>query len=92
MNEPLPKYALVDQRYNTMPPLGLIDETGLDTVQGPLMRARLHIRGAKRRFMRGKISLYDYHPLLNDNGSIMMKLGVMPFDGSKHPPQHPEAE
>ncbi len=40
-----------------MPHFGLIDEKALGPVQGPLMRARLHIRGAKRRLAQGKISI-----------------------------------
>lgn len=40
-----------------MPHFGLIDEKALGPVQGPLMRARLHLRGGKRRLRQGKISL-----------------------------------
>jgi hypothetical protein len=41
-----------------------MDENGLGPVEGPLMRARLHIRGGKRRLRQGKVSagivtLYD---------------------------------
>ncbi|MDA8091140.1 MAG: hypothetical protein M0Z61_13090 [Nitrospiraceae bacterium] len=47
-----------------MPHFGLIDEDALGPVEGPLMRAKLHIRGARRRFERGQITdgilaLYD---------------------------------
>ncbi len=47
-----------------MPHFGLMDEYALGPVEGPLMRARLHIRGGKRRLRQGKISagiitLYD---------------------------------
>lgn len=40
-----------------MPHFGLIDEKALGPVEGPLMRARLHILGGKRRLKQGKISL-----------------------------------
>jgi hypothetical protein len=47
-----------------MPHFGLMDEKALGPVEGPLQRARLHIRGGKRRLRQGKISagiaaLYD---------------------------------
>ncbi len=47
-----------------MPHFGLIDEDALGPVEGPLMRAKLHIRGARHRFERGQImdgilALYD---------------------------------
>ncbi len=47
-----------------MPHFGLMDEKTLGPVEGPLQRARLHIRGGKRRLRQGKISagiatLYD---------------------------------
>lgn len=47
-----------------MPHFGLMDENKLGPVEGPLQRARLHIRGGKRRLRQGKISagivtLYD---------------------------------
>lgn len=47
-----------------MPHAGLMDESVLGPEAGPLMRAKLHIRGGKRRLRQGKISagivtLYD---------------------------------
>jgi hypothetical protein len=47
-----------------MPHAGLMDEEDLGPVEGPRQRARLHIRGGKRRLRQGKISagivtLYD---------------------------------
>ncbi|HUJ19046.1 MAG TPA: hypothetical protein VL197_13775 [Nitrospirota bacterium] len=47
-----------------MPHAGLMEEQRLGPVEGPLQRARLHIRGGKRRLRQGKISagivtLYD---------------------------------
>jgi len=47
-----------------MPHFGLMDEEALGPVDGPLQRARLHIRGGRRRLRQGKISagivtLYD---------------------------------
>ncbi len=47
-----------------MPHFGLMDEKSLGPVEGPLMRARLHIRGGKRRLRQGKVAsaiatLYD---------------------------------
>jgi hypothetical protein len=47
-----------------MPHAGLMDEKTLGPVEGPLQRARLHIRGGRRRLRQGKISagivtLYD---------------------------------
>ncbi len=47
-----------------MPHAGLMDERVLGPEEGPLQRARLHIRGGKRRLRQGKISagivtLYD---------------------------------
>ncbi len=47
-----------------MPHFGLMDERVLGLVKGPLQRARLHIRGGKRRLREGKlaagiVTLYD---------------------------------
>jgi hypothetical protein len=47
-----------------MPHFGLMNEDALGPVEGPLMRAKLHIRAGKRRLRQGKISagivtLYD---------------------------------
>jgi hypothetical protein len=47
-----------------MPHAGLMDEQTLGPVKGPLQRARLHIRGGRRRLRQGKIAagivtLYD---------------------------------
>lgn len=47
-----------------MPHAGLIDERALGPQEGPLQRARLHIRGARRRLGQGEIAaaivtLYD---------------------------------
>jgi len=47
-----------------MPHFGLMNEQELGPVAGPLQRARLHLRGGKRRLRQGKISagivtLYD---------------------------------
>jgi len=47
-----------------VPHAGLMDEKSLGPVKGPLQRARLHIRGGKRRLREGKIAagivtLYD---------------------------------
>ena len=47
-----------------MPHFGLMDENKLGPVKGPFLRARLHIRGGKRRLREGKIAagivtLYD---------------------------------
>ena len=47
-----------------MPHFGLMDEQSLGPALGPLQRARLHIRGGRRRLRQGKISagivtLYD---------------------------------
>ncbi len=47
-----------------MPHFGLMNEKELGPVAGPLQRARLHLRGGKRRLRQGKISagivtLYD---------------------------------
>lgn len=47
-----------------MPHAGLMDEKTLGPVEGPRQRARLHIRGGRRRLRQGKISagivtLYD---------------------------------
>lgn len=39
-----------------MPHAGLMDERGLGPVEGPLQRARLHLRGARRRLRQGKTS------------------------------------
>ncbi|MGE5893494.1 MAG: hypothetical protein ACM34I_05520 [bacterium] len=146
-----------------MPHFGLMDEDALGPVEGPLQRARLHIRGGKRRLRQGKISAgivtlydallkamewyaadpekrkkldietgenlnndrtlyailvrsgvldgkfdypafdelvdraanedfpsdYDYRAILSDVESVMTRLGVMPFDESKLPPEDP---
>lgn len=47
-----------------MPHFGLMDERTMGGVEGSLLRARLHIRGGKRRLRQGKIAagivtLYD---------------------------------
>jgi hypothetical protein len=47
-----------------MPHAGLMDEGRLGPVEGPLQRAKLHIRGGKRRLRQGKTAagiaaLYD---------------------------------
>lgn len=47
-----------------MPHFGLMNEDALGPVEGPLQRAKLHIRGGRRRLRQGKISagivtLYD---------------------------------
>ncbi len=47
-----------------MPHFGLMEERSLGPIDGPLQRARLHLRGGKRRLRQGKISagivtLYD---------------------------------
>jgi len=47
-----------------MPHAGLMDEHGLGPIEGPFQRARLHLRGGKRRLRQGKVSagivtLYD---------------------------------
>jgi hypothetical protein len=40
-----------------MPHFGLMDENALGPEEGPLQRARLHIRCGRRRLRQGKISL-----------------------------------
>ncbi len=145
-----------------MPHFGLMDENTLGPVAGPLQRARLHIRGGKRRLRQGKISAgivtlydalegamrsymavpgrqeklrlkkgenlnddktlyavlvrsgvidgkfdfeyfdrlteralneempgYDYGKLLDGIESVMVQLGVMPFDEALLPPEDP---
>jgi len=47
-----------------MPHAGLMNEQSLGPVKGPFQRARLHIRGGKRRLRQGKtsagiVTLYD---------------------------------
>lgn len=49
---------------DAMPHAGLMDEHALGPETGPLQRARLHIRGGKRRLRQGKtaagiVTLYD---------------------------------
>ena len=39
-----------------MPHAGLMNEAALGPLEGPLQRARLHIRGGKRRLRQGKVS------------------------------------
>lgn len=39
-----------------MPHAGLMSEKDLGSVEGPLQRAKLHIRGGKRRLRQGKVS------------------------------------
>ena len=39
-----------------MPHAGLMNERALGPEQGPLFRARLHIRGGKRRLRQGKVA------------------------------------
>jgi len=142
-----------------MPHFGLMDEKALGPVAGPLQRARLHLRGGRRRLAEGKTSAgvvtlydavsaamesfaaarslpsgpkddlnddrtlytvlvrsgvldgsfdfdrfvmlmetaldreltgYDYHSLLAGVESLMLQLGVMPFDESTLPPEDPK--
>ena len=146
-----------------MPHAGLMDEMALGPVEGPRQRARLHIRGGKRRLRQGKISAgivalydalegamrsycddrekkakldikqgenlnddetsytvlvrsgvldgtfdfkafdrltekalneelpwFDYHELLAGIESVMIQLGVMPFDEASLPPEDPK--
>jgi hypothetical protein len=40
-----------------MPHFGLMNEDALGPVEGPLMRAKLHIRCGRRRLLEGKMSL-----------------------------------
>lgn len=40
-----------------MPHFGLMDENALGPVEGPLMRAKLHMRCGRRRLCQGKISM-----------------------------------
>jgi len=40
-----------------MPHFGLMDENELGPVEGPLQRARLHLRGGRRRLGQGKIAV-----------------------------------
>jgi hypothetical protein len=52
------------KKETRMPHFGLMDEQSLGPVEGPAQRARLHLRGARRRLRQGKISagivtLYD---------------------------------
>jgi hypothetical protein len=145
-----------------MPHFGLMNEEVLGPVAGPLMRAKLHIRGGRRRLREGKISAgivtfydalvsamkwyiaqadkrkllritekddltddrtmfevlrrsgvidgtldfaafdklvekaleeempgYDYKGLLTDLESVMLQLGVLPFDENDLPPEDP---
>ncbi len=145
-----------------MPHAGLMDETLLGAVKGPLQRARLHLRGGKRRLGQGKIAAgivtlydgllaamdfyceaavqegrlvtnpgedlrnekvlyavlvrtgvlngrfdfegfsrlvetaldqelpgYDYRQLVADIDSLMLQLGVLPFNESALPPEDP---
>jgi hypothetical protein len=145
-----------------MPHFGLMNEQDLGPVRGPFQRARLHIRGGKRRLRQGKISAgivtlydalegamrsyiadpsrlktlsikenedlnddkalyavlvrskvldgsfdfeafdrlteralneelanYDYQGLLSEIESIMIRLGVMPFNETELPPEDP---
>jgi hypothetical protein len=71
-----------------MPHFGLMDERALGPVEGPFQRARLHIRGGKRRLRQGKISagivtLYDallgamesYINSPEHTGSLVVKVG-----------------
>ena len=67
-----------------MPHAGLMDEKSLGPKEGPFLRARLHIRGGKRRLRQGKIAagivtLYDavlaamdsYVASLNGHGTVL---------------------
>jgi hypothetical protein len=146
-----------------MPHFGLMDENKLGPGKGPFLRARLHIRGGKRRLREGKIAAgivtlydalegamrayvedperglrldirlgedlnnertlyaalvrsrvldgvfdfdafdrlvelalreempgYEYGQLLTDIDSVMVQLGVMPFDETSLPPEDPK--
>jgi hypothetical protein len=145
-----------------MPHFGLMNEDELGPVEGPLMRAKLHIRCGKRRLYQGKIPMgiitlydalnsaiqwyiaeperlnalrilegenmkndktvyevltrskvldggldyaefeklvdtalteemtgYDYSEFLKSLESVMIQLGVMPFDEDARPPEDP---
>jgi hypothetical protein len=52
------------EKRNEMPHFGLMNERNMGPVEGPFLRARLHMRGGKRRLRQGKIAagivtLYD---------------------------------
>jgi len=57
--------GLIDEESKAMPHAGLMNtQDSFETEDGALLRARLHIRGARRRLRQGKISagivtLYD---------------------------------
>lgn len=64
MMEIIESQSTLKKEGKTLPHFGLINEDALGPVKGPLMRAKLHIRGARRRFERGQITdgilaLYD---------------------------------
>jgi len=65
-----------------MPHFGLMDEDELGPVEGPLQRARLHIRGGKRRLRQGKISagIVTYYDALS---SAMQWYIALPAQRSK---------
>jgi len=146
-----------------MPHFGLMNERDLGPVEGPFLRARLHMRGGKRRLREGKIAAgivtlsdalegamrsfvadpkrasrlevregedlnkdgtlyavlvrsgvldgtfdfpafdrlvekalreempgYDYRDLLTGIESLMIQLGVLPFDEGSLPPEDPK--
>ncbi len=55
---------LKERENVTVPHAGLMDEAALGPEEGPLQRARLHIRGGRRRLRQGKlpagmVTLYD---------------------------------
>lgn len=45
-----------DEGVEAVPHAGLMNEAALGPVEGPLLRARLHLRGGRRRLRQGKIS------------------------------------
>jgi hypothetical protein len=152
----------VEEGDLNVPHFGLMDEKKLGPVEGPFQRARLHIRGGKRRLREGKIAAgivtlydalegamkyyvadparrgrltvhagenlndertlyavlvrsrvldgafdygsfdrlvetalhqelpeYDYRELLSGFETVMIRLGVMPFDEATLPPEDP---
>jgi len=80
-----------------MPHAGLMDENALGPLKGPLQRARLHLRGGKRRLAQGKISagivtLYDaveaamesYTAVAEHRAALKVKAGENINESKKH--------
>jgi len=77
-----------------LPHFGLMDARALGPERAALQRARLHVRGGKRRLQATTQELLDDRAvdaagILEGVESVLTELGVLPFDERELPPEDP---